>query len=148
VFPPRSQSPDTPPPVPPRHPPLPWAVQTNPACILRLRKVTRCDWNLRQLIPLENVFVGRGSSVGIASRYGLDGPGSNPGGGGRDLPHLSRPTLGPNQPASYTMRIVSFPGLKRPGSGVEHPPIARAEVNERVKLYFYSPSAPSSPVLG
>ena len=37
------------------------------------------------------------SVVGIATGYGLDGPGSNPG-GRRDFPHLSRPTLGPTQP--------------------------------------------------
>ena len=36
------------------------------------------------------------SSVGIATGYGLDGPGieSRP---GRDFPHLSRPGLGPTQ---------------------------------------------------
>ena len=37
-----------------------------------------------------------GSSVGTATDYGLDGPGSNPGGDGIFLP--SRPTLGPTQP--------------------------------------------------
>jgi len=42
------------------------------------------------------VFVGRDSSVGIATRYGLDGPGSNPG-GGQDFMHLSRLALGPTQ---------------------------------------------------
>jgi hypothetical protein len=41
--------------------------------------------------------VGRDSSVGIATRYGLDGPGSNPG-EARDFPHPSRPALGPTQP--------------------------------------------------
>jgi len=40
--------------------------------------------------------IGPGSSVGIATEYGLDGPGSNP---GRDeIFHPSRPALGPNQP--------------------------------------------------
>jgi len=29
----------------------------------------------------------RDGSVGIATCYGLDGPGSNPGGVGRDFPH-------------------------------------------------------------
>ena len=38
------------------------------------------------------------SSGGIATRYGLDGPGSNPGGEGRDFPHLFRPSLWPTQP--------------------------------------------------
>jgi len=43
---------------------------------------------------------------------------------------------------------VSFPQVKRPGRGVDHPPPSRAEVKERVELYLYSPSGPSWPVLG
>jgi len=39
---------------------------------------------------------GPGSSVGIATEYGLDGPGSNPGGDEIFCP--SRPALGPTQP--------------------------------------------------
>jgi len=39
---------------------------------------------------------GPGSSVGIVTDYGLDGPGSNP--GGDEIFHLSRPALGPTQP--------------------------------------------------
>jgi hypothetical protein len=30
-------------------------------------------------------------------------------------------------------------GVKRPGRGVEHPPLSSAEIKERVELYFYSP---------
>jgi hypothetical protein len=37
-----------------------------------------------------------GSSVGIATDYGLDGPGSNP--GGDEIFGPSRPALGPTQP--------------------------------------------------
>jgi len=90
----------------------------------------------------------RDSSVGIATSYGLDGPG-----GGEifrtrsDRPwgppslvyngYLSRPALGPTQPpiqwvpvqtgpgahpASYTMGTGSLPGVKRPGRGVDHHP--------------------------
>jgi len=40
---------------------------------------------------------GPGSSVGIATGYGLDGPGIETR-WGRDFPHLSRPALGPTQP--------------------------------------------------
>jgi len=39
---------------------------------------------------------GPGSSVGIATAYGLDGPGSNP--SGDENFNLSRPALGPTQP--------------------------------------------------
>jgi len=51
-------------------------------------------------------------------------------------------------PASYTMGTVSFPGVKLPGRGVDHPPTSSTEVKERVELYLYSPSEPSWPVLG
>jgi len=36
-------------------------------------------------------------------------------------------------PASYTMGTGSFPGVKRPGRGVDHPPPSSA-VKERVEL--------------
>jgi hypothetical protein len=41
-------------------------------------------------------------------------------------------------PASllYDGYRVSFPGVKRPGLGVDHPPPSSAEVKERVELYF------------
>jgi len=45
------------------------------------------------------------------------------------------------------MGTGSFPGVKRPGRGVDHPPPSSAEVKERVELYLYSPSGPSWPVL-
>jgi hypothetical protein len=45
------------------------------------------------------------------------------------------------------MYRVSFPVIKRPGRGVDHPPSSSAEVKERVELYLYSPSGPSWPVL-
>jgi hypothetical protein len=41
--------------------------------------------------------MGRDSSVGIATRYGLDGSGIESR-WGRDFPHVSRPALGPTQP--------------------------------------------------
>ena len=43
------------------------------------------------------MFRGPGSVVGIATGYGLDGPGIESR-WGRDFPHLSRPALGPTQP--------------------------------------------------
>ena len=42
----------------------------------------------------------------------------------------------------------SFPGVKRPGRRVDHPPTSSAEVKERIELYLYSPSGPSWLVLG
>ena len=64
--------------------------------------------------------VGRESSVGIATCYGLDGPGSNPGGGEifRTCPDLPRgpPSL------LYNEYGVSFPGVRQSDRNVDHPP--------------------------
>ena len=90
--------------------------------------------------------MGRDSSVGIASRYWLDGPGDRIPVGAR----FSAPVqTGPGtHPASYTTGTGSFPGVNRPVRGVGHPPPSSAEVEERVELYLYSPSGPSWPVIG
>jgi len=50
--------------------------------------------------------------------------------------------------ASYAMDTGYFPGVKRPGRGVDNPPLSSAEAKERVQLYLYSPSGSSWPVLG
>ena len=50
--------------------------------------------------------VGPDSSVGIATRYGLDGPGIESRWGGGDFPHPSRPAMGSTQPP-----IRRVPGL-------------------------------------
>jgi hypothetical protein len=36
--------------------------------------------------------------------------------------------------SSYTLRTGSFPGVKLPGRGINHPPTSSAEVKERVQL--------------
>jgi len=45
------------------------------------------------------------------------------------------------------MGTGSFPGVKRPGRGVNHPPPSGAEVKKRVELYVCSPYGSSWPVL-
>ena len=89
---------------------------------------------------------GPDSVVGVATRYGLDGPGIESR-WGRDVPHPSRPALVPNQSPKNGYR-VSFPGVKRPECGIDHPPPSSAEVKEIVELYLFSPSGPSWPVIG
>jgi hypothetical protein len=74
---------------------------------------------LRMCLRL-NTFVGRDSSVGMATGYGLDGPGIESR-WGRDFSHKSNPGLGAH-PASCAMGTGSFPGVKRPGRGADHPP--------------------------
>jgi len=46
------------------------------------------------------------------------------------------------------MGTGTFPGLKRPGRGVNHLSIPTAEFKERVELYVYSSSGSSVPVKG
>ena len=92
------------------------------------------------------IMVGRDSSVGIATRYGLDGPGIESR-WGRVFPHPSRPALGAH-PASCTMGTGSFPGVRRPGRGAHHPPPSKCRGHEKVELYLYSPSGPQWPVIG
>ena len=71
----------------------------------------------------------RNSSIGIATRYGLDDPGIQCRWGARSSASVQ------NEPAthaaSYKMRIRSLsPEVKRPGRGVEHPSASRAGVKD------------------
>jgi hypothetical protein len=91
-----------------------------------------------------NYCVGRQSSVSIATCYGMDGPGSNP---GRDKIFLN----GQNWHCGLASLLknwcrVPFPAVKRPGRGVDHPTPTNSEAKERVQLYVYSTSTPSWPV--
>jgi hypothetical protein len=64
--------------------------------------------------------------------------GSNPA-GERDFNALFQSGYGAH-PTSYTVGTLSFPGIKRPGHGIDHPTPPSAEVKERVELYLYIPS--------
>jgi len=70
---------------------------------------------------------GPGSSVSTATDYGLDGPGSNP--GGDEIFRPSRPALGPTQPP-----VKRVPGLSRgkvqPGRAADDSPPSSAAVME------------------
>ena len=90
--------------------------------------------------------MGRDGSVGIVTRYGLDGPGIESRWGAR----FSTPVqTGPGaHPASCIMGTGPFPGVKRPGRGADHQPPSGAEIKEKVELYLCSPSGPSWPVIG
>jgi hypothetical protein len=106
-------------------------------CIISVSFSTKCP---SFHSPIFTFLQGRDSAVGIATRYGLNGPGIGSR-WGRDFPHPGA------HPASYTMGTGSLPGVKRPWRGVDHPPPSSAVVKERVELYLYSPSGPSWPVL-
>jgi hypothetical protein len=82
--------------------------------------------------PAQLSVMGQDSSVGIASRYGLDGPGIESQWG--EIFSAPVQTGHGAHPASYTMGTESFPGIKRSGHGVDHPSQSKAEVKERVEL--------------
>jgi hypothetical protein len=104
-----------------------------------------CCLLLISILLAKNNRKGRDSSVGIATRYGMEGPGIESRCGARFSSLVQ--TVPGAHPASYTMGTGSFPGVKRPGRGVDHPPPCRAEFKERVELYLYSPYGPSWPDL-
>ena len=78
------------------------------------------------------MYVGRDSSVDIAARYGLDGPGIESR-LGRYFPHVSKPAKGP----THTISNGSFPEGKAAGAWRCQPTPSSAEVKKRVKLYLY-----------
>jgi hypothetical protein len=94
-----------------------------------------------------SVGVGRDSSVGIATRYGLDDPGIESRWGARFFAAVQTGS-GAHLSLLYNGYRVSLRGVKRPGCAVDHPPPSSARVKERVELYLYSPSGPSWHVLG
>jgi len=91
-------------------------------------------------------LLGRYSSVGTATRYGLDGLGIES--RWRTIFSAFVQTGPGAHQASYTMGTGSFQGVKGPGHDVDHPPLSRTEVKERVELYLYPPFGPSWPILG
>jgi len=87
---------------------------------------------------------GPDSSVCIATGYGLDDPGSNPGGDEIFCTCPDRP-WGP--PSLLYNGYWVFPGRRGGrGVGLTPPPLSSAEVLERVELYLYSSYGPSWPI--
>jgi hypothetical protein len=72
--------------------------------------------------------MGRGSSVGITTGYGLDGPGIESRWGARFFALVQ---TGPGaHPASCTVGTGSFPGVKMQGRDADHKPPSSAEVTK------------------
>ena len=96
-------------------------------------KQIKCYVQVIHILHQDKYFVmDRDSSVGIATRYGLDGPGIEFL-WWREFPHPSRPALGPTK-----LLIQWVPSRCRwqsgRGLGVDHPPPSSGEVKERVEL--------------
>ena len=90
-------------------------------------------------------LLGPDSSLSIATHYRLDGLGIKSQWGRFSTPLQTGPGV---HPASSTLGTRSFLAVKQLGHCVDHPPPSSAKVKERVKLYLYSCSGPSWPVLG
>ena len=90
--------------------------------------------------------MGQDSVVSIVTRYGLNCSEIISQWG---LHFLYRYRLAFGSPSLlYNGHWVSAPGVMWPECGVDHPLPSSGEVKERIKLYLYSPSGPSWPVLG
>ena len=81
-----------------------------------------------EMIPNTYFFCGSGSSVSKATDYGLDGPGSNP--GGDEIFRPSIMALGPTQPPVKWVPGLSPGGKVRPGRAADHSPPSSAAVME------------------
>jgi len=90
--------------------------------------------------------LGRDSSVGIATRYGLNGPGIESRWGEEIF--RTRPDRSWGQPSLMYNGYRVFPGGKEAWGDVNRPPPSSATIEERVPLYLYTPSGPSCPVPG
>jgi hypothetical protein len=87
-------------------------------------------------------YSGLGSSVGIVTDYGLDGPGIESR-WGRDFSHLSRPALGPTQPPVQWVPCLSW-GYRAAGAWRwSFTPFSYCG-QERIVLYLYSLYGPYS----
>ena len=91
--------------------------------------------------------MGRDSAVGIATRCGLGGPGIESRCGDEIFSTRPDRSWGPTS-LLYNGYRLSYPGVKRPGRGVDHPLPYSSEVKEKVELYLYSTSGLSWPVVG
>jgi len=107
--------------------------------------------NYMHLVPrkITNITVstmGRDSSVGTATRYGLDGHGIESRWGVARFSATVQTSPGPHT-VSYPMGTASFRWVKRQGRGISHPSPFSAEVKWKVELYIFSRYGPSWPLL-
>ena len=122
-----------------------------PACLpsLKLRSVPAVFFAVSSFIHNNSCvlifLLGRDSSVDIANRYGLDGLWIESR-WRRNIPQPSRPALRPTQ-SSFQWIPGLFLGVKRPGCGVDNPPLSSAVAKEILHLCLYCFSGTSRPAV-
>jgi hypothetical protein len=95
---------------------------------ISLTKIKLCMYSVWRVL---------GSSVGIVTAYGLDGPGIESR-WRQNFPHLSRPAMGPTQsPVEWVTGLSR--GKERPGRDADPSPPSSAVGHGRVEIYLYSP---------
>jgi hypothetical protein len=97
-------------------------------CALRREKEPKAPPYIAYLVRLHERTAPRDgwdSVVGIATCYGLDGPGFE---SRWRWDFQSRPDRSRGRPAPCTMGTGYFPGVKRPDHGPEHSPLSSAEL--------------------
>jgi hypothetical protein len=73
---------------------------------------------MQEILFVCQIYVGRDSLVGVATRYGMDGSGIESWWGTRFSTPVQTDIDPEALPVSYTKGIGSFPGVKRAGRGV------------------------------
>ena len=89
------------------------------------------------LFTTDLIRIGRDSSVGIATCYGLDVPWIESRRGGRDFSHPLRPVLGPTQPP-----VQWVPGVSRGWSGWGVEFTTQTHLAPRLKKEYYTSIPP------
>jgi hypothetical protein len=109
-------------------------IQSGPSYVSVSCMLVGCERYIKYYYFKYVVHVHWDSSVGIATRYGLDGSGLESRWETRFFAPIQ---TGPGaHPASCMVGTGSFLGVKWPGHGVDHPPSSSTEVKERVELYL------------
>ena len=123
--------------------PIKW-LETLPKCVKNHGKLG--VELLMLLYALNPKLRARDSSVGIATRYRLDGSGIESRWRARFSATVQ--TCPRGKPASYTMGTGSFSGVKAAGAWRWKPKRSSVEDEKRIELYICSPSGPSWPAVG